>query len=247
VNRTFSIALGGAALLVTASLFVLSRRWDLLSLPSTALIAKLPKPPDSSGDCYQVRRDLQSPSQSASSVRGRSVRITAPLSTDQVEIYRAVIRAWMSVGKEPLNVSDETFPIRVEPLLSESGCGCLAGMRSEELLKSSHSFRFLTSNILVKGAVTFLSRSQQSGQVLENDPHATMRKGLSAKDAVDNAFRNGLFSLSEILFDPDGQHAIVSYSFVCGGLCGNGGTWLFEKTGRGWTKTNLQCGGGWVS
>jgi len=55
-----------------------------------------------------------------------------------------------------------------------------------------------------------------------------------------------LFSVSEIAFDQQHNHAAVSYSFWCGSLCGNGATVIFEKIDGQWKKTNRNCGG-WVS
>lgn len=170
------------------------------------------------------------------------------LSADQIDVYRAVIHEWMSGAKGSLNVSDHTFPIRVEPLLSQwQGCGCLTDMNSEDLLQASHSFRILPPHLSKEREVRLVDPNHQSATVVANDPNTTMKKGMSTELAVDRAFANGLFSLSEIVFDRDGKHALVSYSFVCGGLCGSGGTWLLEKTVWGWRKSAQQCGGGWVS
>ena len=55
----------------------------------------------------------------------------------------------------------------------------------------------------------------------------------------------GLFSVSEIVFETE-QRRLVSYSFACGSLYGNGGTWLFEKVNGVWERTDRDCGG-WVS
>ncbi len=38
---------------------------------------------------------------------------------------------------------------------------------------------------------------------------------------------------------------VVSYRFWCGSLCGNGATWVFEKVGKQWKKTD-SCGD-WIS
>ena len=56
------------------------------------------------------------------------------------------------------------------------------------------------------------------------------------------AFETGL---SEIVFDKLHKHAVVTYSFRCGGLCGNGNTLLLAKVGKKW-KISKSCGA-WVS
>jgi hypothetical protein len=52
--------------------------------------------------------------------------------------------------------------------------------------------------------------------------------------------------MSEIAFDKEQGRALVSYSFVCGSLCGSGGVWLFEKVDGVWKKSERVCGG-WIS
>jgi hypothetical protein len=38
----------------------------------------------------------------------------------------------------------------------------------------------------------------------------------------------------------------ITYSFVCGGLCGSGGSVMFDKTAAGLKQREVPCGG-WVS
>jgi hypothetical protein len=87
---------------------------------------------------------------------------------------------------------------------------------------------------------------EQSTLVTKNDPGNSIRNGKSVETAVAEAFATGLFSLSEIDFDREHRHAIVSYTFECGMLCGSGRTLVFEKVGKEWRRTDLECGG-WVS
>jgi hypothetical protein len=92
----------------------------------------------------------------------------------------------------------------------------------------------------------FVVPGEQLRKIRENDPEKTMDRGISAHEAVTNAFRNGLFSLSEIAFDSEHRRALVSYRFWCGMLCGSGRTVVLEKIGNEWRRTKLECGG-WVS
>jgi len=87
-----------------------------------------------------------------------------------------------------------------------------------------------------------------------NDPQKLIKKAIDDHEKVTDkeldkstkkAFETGLFTLSEIVFDKQHKHAVVAYSFVCGGLCGNGNTLLLEKVGKKW-KISKSCGG-WVS
>jgi len=43
-----------------------------------------------------------------------------------------------------------------------------------------------------------------------------------------------VWTLSPIAIAPDGRHALMLGGMVCGGLCGGGAFYLFEKTGQSW-------------
>jgi len=85
----------------------------------------------------------------------------------------------------------------------------------------------------------------QQKEVEENDPSTSIRRGSSVHSAVENGFAHGYAWLSEIRFDKSHTHAVVSYGFRCGGLCGNGETVVLEKTNGEW-KFKSQCSG-WIS
>jgi len=183
---------------------------------------------------------------SVASWHERPIKIAAPLDADEVAIYRAVIRQWNSGERGALNVSAETFSIDVTFPSQEAECGCLAGLSPEGLLKASHSFHVLTRSDLPGKDIRLVDPNEQSALIAKNDPSVTIREGRSVHAAVENAFASGLFSLSEIAFDKERRHAVVSYGFHCGLLCGNGAMWVFEKTNGEWKRTDRMCGG-WVS
>jgi hypothetical protein len=64
-------------------------------------------------------------------------------------------------------------------------------------------------------------------------------------DAANRALRAGFFTLSEIAFDKHHRHAVLTYSFYCGGLCGNGAMVVLDKSGGKW-KIGSKCGV-WIS
>jgi hypothetical protein len=64
-------------------------------------------------------------------------------------------------------------------------------------------------------------------------------------DSLKLAFHSALFSFSEVVFDKQHRRAVLSYSFVCGSLCGHGNTVVLVKSGQNW-KISKHCGG-WVS
>jgi hypothetical protein len=91
----------------------------------------------------------------------------------------------------------------------------------------------------------------QQKKVTENDPQDLIRRSIDGResvtekqinDSVVRAFQTAIFTFSEIGFDKHHSHAIVSYSFYCGMLCGNGTTLILRKTGIKW-KVSKTCGG----
>lgn len=213
------------------------KRFHLSVLTPSELAPKRlapPTPPDDS--CAQVQRDL------ARSSHNKPVRNANPFSADEVAIYRGVLEQWNSNSHGLLNVSDRTFPLDRD--ISE--CSCLKGIEPQSVVSAAHSFRILTGDVLAGKNVRLVDADKQAVIVHNNDPNNSIRDGKSVETAVNVAFSSGLFSVSEIAFDKDKRHALVSYSFVCGELCGSGGVWLFEKVDGVWTRSEHVCGG-WIS
>jgi len=113
------------------------------------------------------------------------------------------------------------------------------------LASASHSTHDLTRDVFQEKHIRFVNADKQLAAVRANDPHNGMAAGKSVERAVNDAFGSGLFSMSEIAFISDHTEALVSYAFVCGYLCGNGGTWLLEKVDGVWKRAERVCGG-WV-
>jgi hypothetical protein len=139
-------------------------------------------------------------------------------------------------------VSAKTFPL--DPASDTSGlsdCDCTEGIYAENVSVAARSFHDLTPEVLASKGMKLVDAHTQSATVRANDPSRTMAKGTAVKDAVNNAFASGLFSLSEIAFDRDHHRAWVGYSFWCGSWCGRGSTLVFEKVGGEWKKADRRC------
>lgn len=187
-----------------------------------------PQPPDDS--CPKAQRVLEDSAE--------PVSLQQTLSVDEAAIYAALLDRWNDT-KTPLNLSRKTIPL----YQNISDCDCLKNIDLESLARATRSFRVLPRGISSR-RVRLVDAESQLASVRGSDPEN--RAGESVSAAVTNAFSNGLFELSEIAFDKTGQKAIVSYSFVCGHLCGSGGVWRFEKVDGIWKLTQRNCGG-WVS
>jgi uncharacterized UPF0160 family protein len=133
------------------------------------------------------------------------------------------------------------------PLSSDlANCECLSAVDVQSLVRASGSFHRLTADVLAGTVARLVNAERQAVLVRANDPHRLMREGYRVDSAVEQAFSNGLFEISEIAFDDAHRHALVSYSHWCGLLCGSGGVLLFDRVDGVWKKSERICGG-WVS
>lgn len=215
----------------------LTRRFHLSVLTPSELAPKRlapPAPPDDG--CAQIQRALEGSSHM------KPVKNTTPFSPDEVAIYRGILERWNSNSRGMLNVSNRTSPIDRDI----SDCGCLKVIEPQTIVSAAHSFRALTKDVLAGKNIRLVDAEKQAVIVHSNDPNNFVREGRSVETAVDVAFSTGLFSMSEITFDKEQRRALVSYSFVCGSLCGSGGVWLFEKVDGAWKKSERVCGG-WIT
>ncbi len=237
MGRRAVIGISVIAVLALVVAFALTRRFQLAVLTPSELTPKRLAPPAPRDDsCAQIQRALTAFSDK------RPVRNPNSLSADEVAIYSGILERWNSNSRSLLNVSNRTF--RIDRDLAD--CGCLKDMELQSIANAAHSFHILTRDVLGGKKIRLVDADKQAVIVQSNDPSNSLREGKSVETAINRAFSTGLFSVSEIVFDKEHRRALVSYSFVCGSLCGSGGVWLFEKVDGAWKKSERVCGG-WVS
>jgi hypothetical protein len=167
-----------------------------------------------------------------------------PLTSEQLAVYRAVLTGWYEGNKAAINLAAQTDPIN--PSDDSFDKACLKGLLLEKATPAEvHRFRVEDAAQLGFAKLRLVDPESQAKEVHENDPDKSISEGRTVDDAVSNGFAHGLFTLGEIQFDQSHTHAIVSFSFWCGRLCGNGSTMLMEKKDGVWVNRK-QCGG-WVS
>jgi len=158
-----------------------------------------------------------------------------PLTAEQLAVYRVVLHGWMDDGKQTVNLAVQTVQLETSGPTGDEDCE--KGLDLEPASPAVvHRFRKDDLRQLGSNKIGLVDPDEQMKKVAGNDPEKTVHKGLSINDAVSNAFAHGLVTLSEIRFDKEHNFAVVSYSFVCGGLCGNGGTAVMEKRNGTWTR-----------
>jgi hypothetical protein len=170
-----------------------------------------------------------------------------PLTSEQVAVYRGFLGFIANGGSKVIHVADTTEGLDISEIRQDSDCTrSLGTMEFDEPKPIDPTVHMLISSLAVAGHIVLVDRERQTEIVKQNDPSKTMREGKSVNRAVSDAFASGLFTLSEIMFDKGHRKAVMSYSFFCGRLCGNGAVIMLKRVGGKWKVTKQSCGE-WVS
>ena len=166
-----------------------------------------------------------------------------PLSSNSVAIYRAFLTNYYGRSRGPINIIDETSLFGFE--MGEQGsASCL---KEAQLHATPSEQRHVLNRSIIPDGMTAHFIPPEDRDKSLRDPGDAIRSGGSVDDAVKKGVEAAVITLSEIVFDANHTHAILSYSFVCGNLCGNGGAVRFQKNSHGvWVESNGRCGE-WVS
>jgi hypothetical protein len=160
---------------------------------------------------------------------------------DASRIYSEFLDHWHGSGRGTLNVSRIAEAPTKEEIDDFTNCASNAnGLKPE--------WEHAANTNDLEGAIGTLAyvRLVNPEQWHPTDPEDLMSKGQSVESAVDAGFAGGLMTLSTIVFDRSHETAAMTYSFVCGSLCGNGGSVIFRKTPAGWVQIENVCGT-WIS
>jgi hypothetical protein len=170
-----------------------------------------------------------------------------PLTAEQLAVYQTFLRFYTNDSDNVLYVADTTEWLDISDVKHDADCSQSFGqMEFDSPKQTDPTIHTLDHNLAVDGHIALVDSAGQSEKVKQNDPSKTMREGKSVDRAVNDAFASGLLTLSEIVFDKDHGKAVMSYSFFCGKLCGNGAVVLLKRVGRKWRVTKQSCGE-WVS
>lgn len=166
----------------------------------------------------------------------------APASANDVsEIYGKFLDRWTGKEKSPINVSTSAELPSSEDLEQFSDCAREGGSNDVHWLPTK-PMDDLNNTVGNLPYVRLVDRQEWQPQ----DPGDLISQGKSIESAVDRGFAHGLLTFSAITFDESGKTAAFTYSFVCGGLCGNGAAVIFTQTQSGWVQNKRQCRG-WMS
>jgi|SRR5579859_2353068 len=174
-----------------------------------------------------------------------------PLTEEQIAIYRVVLLDYLKDAKSTINLADITDTLDDNERSFNGGCPRNDSSQARTSDAVVHRFSFSPP---LDTRVKIVDPDQQQKQIAQNDPQNLLKKAIDGHenvsekqldDSVKTAFRTGLFSFSEIVFDKNHEKVLLKYAFVCGGLCGHGHTLILKKSGGTW-KIIKTCSS-WVS
>jgi len=156
-------------------------------------------------------------------------------------IYSAFLTQWMGEGDSPINVATTAKAPMPDQIRQYNDC---AGNGGDERIHWTTG----TTDADLKRALSPIARVRlvDPDQWHPRDPHALIAEGKSVDAAVEAGVDGGLMIFSAISFNEAHDVAMLSFSFVCGSLCGHGGAVMFNKTPSGWLQSRKQCSS-WIS
>jgi len=162
----------------------------------------------------------------------------SPMDADQLAVYQAFLSSYSNGSKSRLNLSRVTS---VFNLAEEKGDGCMKGIQFDPAGRFDTVVHEFDPRTALPGKIRLVDSEQQRKAVHESDPGRAIREGKNVDAAVEAGFAAGLLTLSEVAFDKNHRYAAMSFSFVCGRLCGHGSTIVFEKIKGKWKESKRQC------
>lgn len=181
----------------------------------------------------------------------KPVLSSSPLTSDEVAIFRAVLKDYLKGSHGVMLLANRTAPTDQSPTSVRTCVDEISAKLDPQSLEVVHR---VDPSVVAGLQVKLADPDDQEKEIKANDPqnliHGAIDNGQKVTtkqldDSLTKAFNSALFTLSEIVFDEKHLHAVVSYSFYCGSLCGNGNTLALRKVGKEW-KVSKHCGG-WVS
>jgi hypothetical protein len=171
-----------------------------------------------------------------------------PLTADQIAVYAVVLKNYDNGSGKPLNLARTSEPFGES---EQKGCVDWAPEATKATAPVVHKLDSLAAE---NRTLVLVDSGRQQEQIEKNDPQKLIKSVIDGgakvskkqlSDSLEKAFASGLFTFSEIIFNKGHRYALLSYSFVCGSLCGHGETLLLRKSRKTW-KIAKHCGV-WVS
>jgi hypothetical protein len=167
--------------------------------------------------------------------KSKSTLSKSPLTAEALELYGIFLDSFVGKGEGTVNFSERTSPLTFGD--SDNEGSCVQGIKLKSLGEAGQTIHMFEANIADGRAIHLVDPRKHKLK----DPGKSIKKGDSVGDAVVAGFQAGLLSVSEIAFDEAHHFAVFKFSFICGSLCGRGGTLVFEKFDGRWKQSSRAC------
>lgn len=156
--------------------------------------------------------------------------------TDAAKIYTLFIDKWTGKKKSPLNIAIIADASTTDELTEFSKC------TDNSVWAPAEQIDDLSQLFVGLSYLHFVDPNKWT----PNDPERLIAQGQSVDSGVRRSIDSGLLSFSAVAFNQKHTLAAFSFSFICGGLCGNGSKVIFKRTSKRWVQMDKRCGG-WIS
>src|SRR6266478_5604042 len=174
------------------------------------------------------------------------------LTREQAAVYRAVLQDVLSNSKDMLNLANTTEPIRQPGALFNGACPKTSQPQVAQYSPSAvhHLDQALVQNL----KIVLVDPGPQEEKIKKGDPAILMRRVIDDRqdvpqkqihDATEQAVKNGVLTLSEIIFNQKTNPGLGRQSLGCGRVRGERQGLVLTKVGEKW-KIYKTCEG-WVS
>jgi hypothetical protein len=162
----------------------------------------------------------------------KTVVSTSSLTTEELQVYRALLNLLNSVPKTQVkNLANQTSPFDISDV--PEGSVCLEGIEFENPSQGSRTMHSFGAEI-TKGMALKLVDPPEQVKILQQKDSASPKQK-HAEDSAKGSSESGLLVVSEIAFDKKHQFAVLNYVFSCGSQCKYEITRVLEKVGGEWT------------
>lgn len=155
----------------------------------------------------------------------------------KMEVYRAFVSAYAEGDR--VNLANVTTRFDAE---TDGVIACAPTVLATTLVSRLFRTTTLSQSDFQISALHVVDPEEQAMLVQTHDPDINIFSEDDIDRAVADAFEAGILQVSEVGFDITGQHAMLTFSFTCGRLCGHGGAALFDRVGDRWVWSERRCG-----
>ena len=158
---------------------------------------------------------------------------------DEIAVYRAFLAAYPNRSGGRLRLGNRTLPLDLSE--RRHAHDCLGNIVLEKPGPFRSTGRSLDPAVIAGRDAVLVDPEWRPSAATAEAARGSSGIALPGEDTIPGAYLNGVLRLSEVAFDRAHRYAVLQYSFICGGLCGQGATYVFLKVDGRWGRAR-NCG-----